>query len=51
MSKFYIGIDIGTTSIKLTAVDQKMKALADLQYNYHYLTPKENFNESIQTYG
>lgn len=45
MSKFYVGIDIGTTSIKLTAVDQKMKALADLQYNYHYLTPKENFNE------
>lgn len=45
MSKFYIGIDIGTTAVKLTVVDQKMKAIADLQYDYHYSTPKTNFKE------
>lgn len=45
MSKFYIGIDIGTTSIKLTVVDQEMKAIDDLQYEYHYSTPEENFSE------
>lgn len=45
MTKFYIGIDIGTTSIKLAVVDQQLDALRERQYPYTYLTPQENFSE------
>lgn len=45
MTKVYIGLDIGTTSIKLSAVDQKLHALFEKQYSYDYLTPVKGWTE------
>jgi xylulokinase len=45
MQKTYIGIDIGTTSIKLAVVDHHMNIVHDVQYMYDYLTPHKEWKE------
>lgn len=36
MSRHYIGIDLGTSSIKMGLFDEKLKALSKFQKKYHY---------------
>lgn len=45
MKKTYIGIDIGTTSIKLSSMDNQMNVVHDVQYMYEYLTPHKDWAE------
>ena len=45
MKHVYIGLDIGTTSIKLSAVDNKLNTLYENQYMYNYLTPHKGWRE------
>lgn len=45
MKEMYIGIDIGTTSIKLSTMDNQMNEVHDVQYTYDYLTPHKEWTE------
>lgn len=45
MKKAFIGIDIGTTSIKISAMDHHMNVVHDVQYMYDYLTPHKEWIE------
>nr|WP_321292302.1 FGGY family carbohydrate kinase [uncultured Trichococcus sp.] len=45
MDNVYIGIDIGSTAIKLTAVDKQLHTLYESQYTYAYLTPHKGWTE------
>jgi len=45
MKKMFIGIDIGTTSIKLLTTDHNMNAVYEVQYMYEYLTPQKEWAE------
>lgn len=45
MEKIYIGLDIGTTAIKLTAVDKTLKVLLEEQYRYNYSSPQKEWTE------
>lgn len=45
MKNMYIGIDIGTTSIKLSTMDNQMNLIYDVQYMYDYLTPHKEWAE------
>ncbi|MDO4667475.1 MAG: FGGY family carbohydrate kinase [Streptococcus sp.] len=35
-SKFFVGLDIGTTSIKITVIDEQKIVQYEKQYHYHY---------------
>ncbi|MGG5314821.1 xylulokinase [Enterococcus sp. AZ072] len=41
----YIGLDIGTTSIKISAVTQELTPVYEMQYAYDYLTPCKGWTE------
>lgn len=41
----YIGIDIGTTAIKLAAVTKELETVFEKQYAYDYSTPHEGWTE------
>lgn len=45
MKKMFIGIDIGTTSIKLSTMDHELNVVYDVQYMYEYLTPHKEWTE------
>lgn len=41
----YIGLDIGTTSIKVAAVTNQLETIFEKQYVYDYLIPKKGWTE------
>lgn len=41
----YVGLDIGTTSIKVAAVTKQLKTVFEKQYAYDYLTPQKGWTE------
>lgn len=41
----YVGLDIGTTSIKVAAVTKQLKTVFERQYAYDYLTPQKGWTE------
>ncbi|MEQ7033472.1 FGGY family carbohydrate kinase [Enterococcus durans] len=45
MTKKYIGLDIGTTTIKISVVDKQLVSFYEKQYDYDYLTPHKNWTE------
>lgn len=49
MKNIYIGIDAGTTSIKLMALNQHADVLYEKQYTYTYQTPQKGWTEIMPT--
>ncbi|MDH6365406.1 xylulokinase [Enterococcus sp. PF1-24] len=45
MKKIYVGLDIGTTAIKIAAVDRNLNLSYEKQYHYDYLTPYKGWTE------
>ncbi|MTD39117.1 xylulose kinase [Erwinia sp. CPCC 100877] len=45
MTKKYIGLDIGTTAIKISVVDNQLVSFYERQYDYDYLTPHKDWTE------
>lgn len=45
MEDVFVGIDIGTTSIKISAVDTNLKSIYEKQYSYKYLIPQNGWCE------
>lgn len=41
----YVGLDIGTTAIKVAAVTKQLKTVFEKQYAYDYLTPQKGWTE------
>ncbi|MGM0216467.1 xylulokinase [Enterococcus sp. AZ109] len=41
----YIGLDIGTTTIKISGVTQQLETVYEAQYAYDYLTPHKGWTE------
>lgn len=41
----YVGLDIGTTAIKISAVTQQLEAVYEVQYAYNYRTPCKGWTE------
>ena len=41
----YVGLDIGTTSIKVAAVNKQLEAVFEKQYAYEYQTPQKGWTE------
>ncbi|GCF95284.1 xylulokinase [Enterococcus florum] len=41
----YVGLDIGTTAIKVSAVTRQLEAVYEEQYAYDYLTPQKGWTE------
>lgn len=45
MNNHFIGIDIGTTAIKVAAMNDSGQAVAEKQYSYDYLIPQDGWTE------
>ena len=41
----YVGLDIGTTSIKVAAVTKQLETVFEKQYAYDYLVPQKGWTE------
>ncbi|MDT2670301.1 xylulokinase [Enterococcus dongliensis] len=41
----YVGLDIGTTSIKVVAINKQLEIVFEKQYAYEYLTPHKGWTE------
>lgn len=44
-ASIYVGLDIGTTSIKVAAVTEQLETVFEKQYAYDYLTPHKGWTE------
>lgn len=45
MSELFIGIDLGTTAIKISVVDQQLNTIQEEQIYYEYLSPQKGWTE------